>query len=291
MHFHLRCQICRGSTNLNAQDYIVPTVEVNQIKKMVHQEYSGKLLYITISGSHLYGFESEDSDIDYRGCYLLDTNNLLGMRTPRDYIERQIGNNDIVLFELKKEIGLLHAGNCNVLEHLFAKQLFTSDEYFELKKIISLNLNINGVYHSYRGMAWENYNKFCLKGMHTTKKFLYVFRGIIAGMYAIENHTIQPNLEKLLEGKQSHYYYEPITQLIRMKKQGLEKEFLPDGSLAKYHKLVETLLSALDAIYEQCKPSDKVKTELDRTREQDLDKFLRKVRKNYMRKTNGENYT
>lgn len=275
---------------MNAQDYVVPTVEVNQIKKMVHQEYSGKLLNITISGSHLYGFESKDSDVDFRGCFLVDTNNLLGIHIPRDYIERQIDNNDIVLFELKKEIGLLNKGNCNVLEHLFAKQLFTSDEYFELKKIISLNLNIAGIYHSYRGMAWENYNKFCLKGMHTIKKFLYVFRGILAGMYAIENHSIQPNLELLVKGKESSYYYEPVMELIRMKKQGLEKEFLPDGSLPKYHKLVETLLSTMDAIYESSKPSEKVQSELDRMREKDLDKFLRKVRKNYMRKTNSEDY-
>lgn len=268
---------------------MMPTIEVNQIKKMVHQEYSGKLLYVTISGSHLYGFESKDSDVDFRGCYLVDTNNLLGLSTPRDYIERIIEpDNDVVLFELKKELGLLNKGNCNVLEHLFANQLYTSDEYFELKKIIGLNLNVNGIYHSYRGMAWENYNKFCLKGMHTVKKFLYVFRGILAGMHAISNRQIQPNLNLLIEGKQEHYYYQPIMELINMKKRGLEKDFLPDSALGKYHGLVENLFSAMDAVYEQNKPSEKIQEQLDRSREQDLDKFLRKVRKNYMRKTNGE---
>lgn len=269
---------------------MIPTTDVNQIKKIVHQEYSGKLLYVTISGSHLYGFESKDSDIDYRGCYLIDTNNLLGIHTPKDYIEKTVELNDIVLFELKKELGLLNKGNCNVLEHLFATQLYTSDEYFELKKIIGLNLNVNGIYHSYRGMAWENYNKFCLKGQHTVKKFLYVFRGILAGMHAIQNRNIQPNLEKLLEGKETHYYYEPIMELIRMKRQGMEKDFLSDTLLAKYHGLVENMFSAIDMIYEKNKPSEKLQEEVDRVRTNDLDKFLRKVRKNYMRKITGENF-
>ena len=267
----------------------IPTVEINKIKKLVHTEYSGRLLYVTVSGSHLYGFESEDSDIDLRGCWLIDTNNLLGLKIPKDYIPLEDGDLDVVLFELRKEIGLLNKGNCNVLEHLFSKQLYTSDEYFELKKIIGLNLNMSGIYHSYRGLAWENYNKFCLKGMHTVKKFLYVFRGILAGMYAIENRDIQPNLEKLLENR-TESFVEPIQELIRLKKEGKEKDFLPDSSLPRYHKLVEDMITLLDECYEKNKLGEKIQLELDRTREKDLDVFLRKVRKNFMRKNNGEIY-
>jgi uncharacterized protein len=37
---------------------------------------------ITISGSHLYGFSSPDSDIDFRGAYLCDTMHLLGINKP-----------------------------------------------------------------------------------------------------------------------------------------------------------------------------------------------------------------
>ena len=269
---------------------ILDTVKVNQIKKMVSSEYSSKLLYITISGSHLYGFESKDSDVDYRGCFLADTNKLLGLKIPRDHLQREDGLDDIVLFELRKEIGLLNKGNCNVLEHLFAKQLYTSDEYFELKKIISLNLNLAGIYHSYRGMVWENYNKFCLKGMHTVKKFLYVFRGILAGIHAIENRQIEPNLEKLLESR-TESFIEPIQNLIRLKKDGKEKDFLPDSSLARYHKLVEEMITLIDHSYENNKLSEKIQLELDRSREKDLDKFLRKVRLNYIKKNNGVDYT
>lgn len=263
---------------------MLPTAKVNQIKRIVSNEYSGKLLYVTISGSHLYGFDSVDSDTDYRGCWLVDTNKLLGVDQPRDYIEVMDGDDDIVLFELRKEIKLLDKGNCNVLEHLFAKQLYTSDEYFELKKIIQLNLNMSGIYNSYRGMAWENYNKFCLKGMHTVKKFLYVFRAVLAGIHAIETRSIEPNLEKLLENNKESYA-KPIRELIKLKKQGKEKDFLPDKMLAKYHKLVEDMITRIDDCYETNKIGEKIQLEVDQRRSEDLDKFLKKVRKNYM-KTN-----
>lgn len=262
---------------------MIPTKDVNQIKKLVNNEYSGRLLYITISGSHLYGFESKDSDIDYRGCYLVDTNKLLGLDEPKDYIQKESGRNDIVLFELAKELKLLDVGNCNVLEHLFAKQIYTSDEYFEIKKMISLNLNMSGIYNSYRGMAWENYNKFCLKGQHSIKKFLYVFRGILAGMHALETRTIEPNLEKLLRGNEALFYHEPITQLINLKKDGLEKDLLSDNLLPIYHKLVEEMITMIDQTYEKIKPSEQVQRDLDKTRHELLEKFLKRVRKNYIK--------
>jgi hypothetical protein len=263
---------------------LLPTGTVNEIKRIVSSEFSGKLLYVTISGSHLYGFESHDSDIDFRGCWLIDTNKLLGLDIPKDHIERVQGENDIVLFELRKELNLLDKGNCNVLEHLFAKQLYTSDEYYKLKKIITLNLNISGIYNSYRGMAYANYHQFCLKGRHTVKKFLYVFRALLAGLHAIQLRNIEPNINILLSTRQTEPYYKPIMELIRLKKNGNEQDFLSDRMLPIYHKLVEDLMSELDQTYEESQPSDRIKRELDNSRKHELDKFLKKIRKQFISK-------
>lgn len=38
--------------------------------------------FITVSGAHLYGFPSEDSDIDLRGCYQLPLEDMIGLRRP-----------------------------------------------------------------------------------------------------------------------------------------------------------------------------------------------------------------
>jgi predicted nucleotidyltransferase len=260
--------------------------DVSEIKKIV-AESSGKLLNVCVSGSHLYGFESVDSDIDYRGTWLIDTNKLLGIHTPKDHITRDIGINDIVLFELKKEMNLLYKGNCNVLEHIFSKQLYTSDEYFELKKLVGLNLNMNGLYQSYRGMAWENYNKFCRAGKHTVKKFLYVFRAQLAGIHVLNTREIKPNINELLE---TPYAFDTslIKQLVKLKRNGHEKDLLEDSIGSQCHSLVTALFTEMDAIYEKVKPSERLERDLASQREKYFDKFLKKCRRNYMKNLDRE---
>ena len=46
------------------------------------------LLFITISGAHLYGFPSPDSDFDLRGAHILPAREILGLLNKNDTIER-----------------------------------------------------------------------------------------------------------------------------------------------------------------------------------------------------------
>ena len=39
-------------------------------------------LFVTVSGAHLYGFESPDSDVDLRGCHLLPLRQVIGIKQP-----------------------------------------------------------------------------------------------------------------------------------------------------------------------------------------------------------------
>jgi len=52
---------------------------IARIKEKIDKDQNGELIYLTISGSDLYGFPSKDSDVDYRGTYLTGTENLLGL--------------------------------------------------------------------------------------------------------------------------------------------------------------------------------------------------------------------
>ena len=40
------------------------------------------LVFATISGAHLYGFPSPDSDYDLRGCHLLPLRDVVGLDAP-----------------------------------------------------------------------------------------------------------------------------------------------------------------------------------------------------------------
>src|ERR1700691_4201713 len=46
------------------------------------------LLFVTISGAHLYGFPSPDSDFDLRGVHLLPLTDVVGLKTGQETVEK-----------------------------------------------------------------------------------------------------------------------------------------------------------------------------------------------------------
>lgn len=76
---------------------------------------SGWLVFEVITGSKAYGLDSERSDTDIRGVYVLPKDMFYGL----EYTE-QVSNetNDIVYYELKRFIQLLARNNPNILEML-----------------------------------------------------------------------------------------------------------------------------------------------------------------------------
>jgi len=255
------------------------TLDVIKVVGEIHNELSKrdcKLFNLAISGSHLYGFESEDSDVDYRGTFVVNTNQLLGIRKPLDVIELKIGENDIVLFELKKEIGLALNSNCNVLEHINANQIFNLAAFVEFRQIINNSFGKRGLYDSYHGLAEFNYKKFILQGRNTVKKYLYVFRALMAGIHILQTGRIEANVEKL----NAYFKLQSIKTLIKHKQMGKEFMELPielqNGTLEKD---IDMLFERMDKAYEKCKIPD-------RPSEEDFDKvnkFTIGIRKDNMR--------
>ncbi len=60
---------------------------VNPALLNVVQEQQYPLLFVTISGAHLYGFASAGSDYDLRGVHVLPVEEVIGLRPPRETIE------------------------------------------------------------------------------------------------------------------------------------------------------------------------------------------------------------
>src|SRR5689334_10453999 len=80
------------------------------------------LLFATISGAHLYGFPSPDSDYDLRGAHILPVREVVGLDTGPETI--QVADDaaglelDLVTHDVKKFMGLLLKKNGYVLEQL-----------------------------------------------------------------------------------------------------------------------------------------------------------------------------
>lgn len=218
------------------------------------KSYNGQILFLTISGSHLYGFTSRNSDVDYRGAYIAAADTLLGIMNPKDMFGPvTYGLDDIELFEIRKFLGLALKMNCNVWEHLFSDRMMIlkSKEFLDLRELLKSMISKGGLYHSYNGMARENYDKWIKTGReYTVKKFLYVVRALLAGIYFLENNKIEPDINILND----QYDNETVESLVDLKRRGQEKDQLDQSSKTaeKAHILINKLLVDIDEAYVKC---------------------------------------
>src|SRR5580765_292216 len=128
------------------------------------------LLFATISGAHLYGFPSPDSDFDLRGAHVLPLEKVIGLDVRDETVEdsRVIEGleMDIVSHDVRKFFGLLLKKNGYVLEQLFSPLVvYTTTEHEELKQIAATGKNGSGVItkhhaHHYFGFAETQWNLF-----------------------------------------------------------------------------------------------------------------------------------
>jgi predicted nucleotidyltransferase len=230
---------------MDAQDSIKL---ISYIKNEVHNK-NGILLNLNLSGSDLYGWRSENSDIDIRGTYILDKREFLGLKTPKVTMQLTgMDNYDIDLFEISKAINLGLKGNCTVLESFYAPNVYAIGEYNQLAAAVKNSWGKGGVFGSYHGMAEQNYLKFIAQGRNTVKKYLYVFRSLLGGRYALDNGVFESNMATLLK-----YYREPlIKQLLKIKKAGRENEPLKELNSGELDKVIIRQFKKLDKSYDNC---------------------------------------
>jgi len=224
------------------------------------------LFYLCISGSHVYDWNSKDSDIDLRGVYIAPTRQFLGigaknLRPLRKVTEINGIEVDVELRELGQEATLLASGNCNSFENLLVAPKLVSpmqstkieDMAFDcMSKGIDLDGKVKqGLYGSYRGMAWQNYKKFIKKDKKgranpraTVKKYLYVFRGLYAGINVLEEGYIEQDMTSLVSFIPD---YPIVNELLEIKQSGLENEPLP--SHINSDILEKTIFELFERIY------------------------------------------
>lgn len=77
----------------------------------------GTPILVGVGGSHAYGLNHADSDVDYRGCYVAPTRAFFGLHQPAETYTR--GDPDVSLHEIRKFLILAAKGNPTILETFF----------------------------------------------------------------------------------------------------------------------------------------------------------------------------
>lgn len=210
------------------------------------------LVFATISGAHLYGFPSPDSDYDVRGVHLLPLSEIVGLNEARETIEvSKIEDNlelDLVTHDAKKFFSLLLKKNGYVLEQLFSPLVLkTSDAHQELKEIAKSCITRHHAHH-YFGFAATEWKLFEKENPHRVKPLLYVFRVLLTGIYLMRTGEIEANLVALNENVFKLPY---LPELIRRKLEGAEKGILEEADLDFYRNEYERLRGELQAAFEK----------------------------------------
>ena len=67
---------------------VLVTAETQERLRAEVTRHPYPLVFATISGAHLYGFPSPDSDYDLRGCHVLPVREVVGLDTGRATVAR-----------------------------------------------------------------------------------------------------------------------------------------------------------------------------------------------------------
>ena len=193
------------------------------------------LLFATVSGAHLYGFPSPDSDHDLRGAHILSAKEAVGLLPKQDTIEfsglRGGIEMDLVTHDVLKFFNMLLKRNGYVLEQLYSPLVVhTTPEHRALKEIVEGCVTRHHCHH-YLGFAATQWNLFQKEDPPRIKPLLYVYRVLLTGIHLMRTGKVEANLVVLNDEFRLPY----VPELVERKIHGAEKGILA-SSEAEFHK-------------------------------------------------------
>ena len=229
------------------------------------------LLFATISGAHLYGFPSPDSDFDLRGAHILPLEKIAGLEVSDETVQDSSIieglEMDIVSHDVKKFFKLLLKKNGYVLEQLLSPLIVhTTPEHIEPKAIARGCITRHHSHH-YFGFAETQWKLFLKESPRRVKPLLYVYRVLLTGIHLMRTGEIEANLVKLNES----FKLPQIPDLIARKLAGPENQavshHLKESEVAfhesEYQRLRVELQSAHDASHLPELPDEATKSALN----------------------------
>jgi predicted nucleotidyltransferase len=188
------------------------------------REPTRPLLFATISGAHLYGFPSENSDFDVRGAHILPSRAVLGLSVGDETIAwtgvrggREI---DLVTHDVRKFFLMLLKRNGYVLEQLYSPLVVhMTPEHEELKDMARGCVTRRHAEH-YLGFFRTQWGRF--EKERRIKPLLYAYRVLLTGTHLMQTGAVEADLMRLMK----LFALAHLEELIVRKVQGGENDRL-----------------------------------------------------------------
>jgi len=170
---------------------------MEDVRDWIETNYGVKVIFMVVTGSHMWNLSDQNSDLDVRGYYVKPTEQILSLHSGRDTIEanKVMGKEiDIQFYEIEKGLILALNGNGNMIEMIGAPTVFYKDKSINwntiYKKSLCKNLGnyYKGYAHSQRKRATRN---------RGGKALLYTYREIMAGTWLMRTGKIVYDFTKL----------------------------------------------------------------------------------------------
>lgn len=204
------------------------------------------VLLCGVTGAHIYGFPSPDSDIDMKGIHLAPTRELVGLHTGAPAHDRLMMFEgvecDLTTHELGHALALLLRGSGNVLERILSPiQLVDGVE--ELQELVRDAVSRDLSRH-YRGFLRGMQREHALQ--RRAKTALYAYRVALTGMHLMRTGRLETDVRVLADGR-----FGVVGELVAFKSENPEKAKIPEELEAQVMKdwpaLEEGLAGALDS--------------------------------------------
>lgn len=222
---------------------------VREALQETRDKTAARPIFITVSGAHLYGFASPDSDFDLRGAHTLPLKSIIGLDLPEEtdnrMFEHQGREIDLVTHELKKYLTLLLNKNGYVLEQIYSPLVIQRSDAFDELRDLAKGCFTKHLYHHYRGFARNQNERFEKENPRKAKTLLYIYRVLLSGIWVLETCAIEANILKL----NREFKLPFIDDLIAQKQ--TEHANLKDVNFSQHTKAIASLEGRLDEAFEK----------------------------------------
>lgn len=174
-------------------------------------------LFLTVSGAHLYGFPSSDSDVDLRGCHKLPLTDVVGLDAPRETIEPTFDmagtEVELVSHDVGKYLRLLVRNNGYILEQVFSPIVVLGQAFLDELRPIARRCITRHHYHHYRGFYATQRKLIEKEEPKRVKPVLYAYRVLMTGIHLLRTGEVEANLLQL----NKHFGFGFLGELIAQK--------------------------------------------------------------------------